>query len=94
MTETTRIYYEGATLDFFVKAVQFGDVHDGKLQRYWIQEQIQKPDAWTVYLVPHLAMSHLRHKPITDFFDPSSAIKYARQMALENRAAALINPTA
>ncbi len=89
MSEAT--YFEGATADFFVKAVQFGSVVDGEFQRHWIQESLQAPDAWTVYQQPQdRVVSALTRKAITDFFEPSEAIALARQLALENKPEALL----
>lgn len=92
MSEDT--YFEGATADFFVKAVQFGSVVDGEFQRHWVQDQLQTPDAWTVYQQPrNPPISLLTRKAVTDFFDPDSAIDHARQLALENKTEALLKGT-
>ncbi len=87
-------YFEGATCDYFVKPVQFGSVVDGEFQRHWVQDQLQTPDAWTVYQQPrNPPLSLLTRKAVTDFFDLSGAIDCARQLALENKTEALLKGT-
>lgn len=89
MSEST--YFEGATADFFVKAVQFGEVVQGELTRHRIQEMLHTPDAWTLYRMPRdVLLSHMRHRAVRDYFNREEAIAAAQQLALENKTEALL----
>ena len=83
-------YFEGAHYDYFVKPVILGNGADGEMPR-WAAPEDGKPDAWTVYQMPRLLpLRAIIRDAVEDHLDRNTAIARAQQLALEDKALALL----